>query len=225
MSTPAPVRGGTLRPYPGDRLADFVVRYRGAGRRWRGWRRAAALALIVAAGTVAAVGRLPATAGTPVLVAARDIATGATLTPADVRAGTRLDSPDGALRGDAAAGRVAAGPIRRGEILTDARLVPENGPRPGPGRSAVAVRSIDPALVDLLSPGMRLAVLGIDPDGAALPLTDEALVLWVPPTAPAGPAPASTRTVLLSVPEAVAEQVATTALTGTIGVRFPPTQR
>ena len=57
----------------------------------------------------------------PVLVAARDLSPGV-LRPGDLRTVPMPDPPDGALR-TGATGRVLAAPMRRGEPLTDARLL------------------------------------------------------------------------------------------------------
>ncbi|OLL75582.1 Heat shock protein 22.5 (Hsp22.5) [Pseudonocardia sp. Ae168_Ps1] len=92
-----------------------------------------------------------------VLVAARDLAPGVPLEPADltVTAWPPALVPAGALRAVAdAGGRVPTGPGRAGEPLTDLRLV---GPglavrAGGPGASAVPLRPADPAVAALLPP-------------------------------------------------------------------------
>src|SRR5699024_6265913 len=135
------------------------------------------------------------------------------------------DPPAGAQRDPAALrGQVVSGPVRRGEILTDVRLVGDHGPSPGPGRSAVPVRPHDPDTVALLTTGMRVSVIGVAADGTAHTLTDDALVLSIPPSDPdtgvgAGRADHG-RLVVLSVPDAAADSVATMAITGAIGLRF-----
>jgi len=107
-----------------------------------------------------------------VLASARDIAAGAALTADDV---TALDLPvsavpDGALRpGAAVLGRTVGGPVRRGETLTDARLV---GPSMlaglgAEGLVAVPVRLADSDAVRLVGAGDRVDVLA-----AALDATD-----------------------------------------------------
>src|SRR5439155_18145002 len=99
-----------------------------------GWpRRALAVGLLLAAavvwlrgpdaGGVAAATSRP---GVSVLIAARDLAAGTTLTAADLRAATIPSDlvAAGAVRpGARLAGRVIAGAVRRGEAITDARLV------------------------------------------------------------------------------------------------------
>ncbi|WP_433367437.1 RcpC/CpaB family pilus assembly protein [Streptosporangium sp. CA-115845] len=104
----------------------------------------------------------PDTASVIVLTAARDLPGGALkgtdLTPAALRPDT---VPDGALRpGTPFAGKILAGPARRGEPLTDVRLL---GPglltAHGPGTVATPVRVADPETARLLSPGDVVDVL------------------------------------------------------------------
>ena len=104
----------------------------------------------------------PDTASVVVLTAARDLPGGvlkpADLTPAALRPGT---APDGALRpGAPFAGKILAGPARRGEPLTDVRLL---GPgllaAHGPGTVATPIRIADPETARLLSPGDIVNVL------------------------------------------------------------------
>jgi Flp pilus assembly protein CpaB len=160
-------------------------------------RHRSALAALLAAGAVAS--GLAAISPTParhvaVLVAARDIAAGHVLGARDVVAEELPPStvPDGALRpGDRVAGRLAAGALRRGEPLTDARLA-------GPGlltgsaardaaEVAAPVRIADAGAAALLSPGDRVDVLATPPDGAGATTVVAAnvVVLAVPRADPA----------------------------------------
>ncbi len=212
-----------LQRRPVDRLLTAIARHRRGGRRARTMRRLAALGLLIAAGVLATASRAPATEGAvAVQVAARDLPAGATLAAGDLRTVAVAQPPDGVLPGMASpTGRVLAAPVRRGEILTDVRLLGDQGPRAGPGRAAVPVRPDDAGTVGLLQPGMRVAVIGVDPDGAVRTLTTDAVVLWVP--APAGDSRAGAgdgRLVVLSVPTRVADAIAATAITGAIGLRF-----
>jgi Flp pilus assembly protein CpaB len=112
-----------------------------------------------------------APAGVPVLVAAADLAAGARLTAADVRAVPIPDDlvPAGALRPSAGVlGRIVAGPMRRGEPLTDARLLGRGlatGLSP-PESVAVPVRLADGQTAALVRPGDRIDVLATPVDGA-----------------------------------------------------------
>lgn len=163
------------------RLAQLLARLGGWPRRLL----AAALLLAALAAEFSArppvPGPAPPThASATVLAAVRDLAAGSVLGAQDVRT-VRLPSdavPAHALTGDPAvvAGRRLAGPVRRGEALTDVRLV-------GPGLAAglagshsvaVPVRLADPASAVLLRPGSRVDLLAgpdADPDGA-MPVAD-----------------------------------------------------
>lgn len=140
--------------------------------RLAGWpRRTLAVALLVAAVVVALRPGQPSTdpgprsAGVAVVVAARDLAAGAILARDDLRTAAVPAGlvPAGAARElPALVGRTVAGPVRRGEALTDVRIV-------GPGltvglgpqeSSAVPVRLADAEAAALLRPGDRIDVLG-----------------------------------------------------------------
>lgn len=101
-----------------------------------------------------------------VLAAARDLPAGKILTEADLRA-LRLPPaavPSGALRAGAA-GHVLAAPMRRGEPLTDARLLDDSLTRSRvPGTVAAPIRIADAATVRLVRPGTRIDVLAAAPD-------------------------------------------------------------
>jgi len=209
-----------LQRGPVDRLLTALARYRRGGRRMRTLRRVAALGLLIAAGVLATARPSPASDGTAVQVVSRDLDAGATLQSNDLRTTVLRAPPDGALPGDhPPTGRVLAAPVRRGEVLTDVRLLGPDGPRPGPGRAAVPVRPADSATVDLLHAGMRVAVIGVQADGTVRTLTTDAVVLRVPPAA-TGVGQNGDRLVVLSVPTGVADAIAATAITGTIGLRF-----
>jgi Flp pilus assembly protein CpaB len=104
----------------------------------------------------------PAPSRVPVLVATRDLPTGAVLSASDVRTAQREGGtvPDGVLVPATAHGAVLAAPVRRGEVLTDARTT--TGPllagQPA-GTVAAAVEVDDPGLRESLAPGVRLDVL------------------------------------------------------------------
>jgi len=177
-----------------------ATRLRFALARFSGWpRRLLALALLAAAGVVAmhpAPSAAPARAslGRVVLVAAHDMAAGRAVRRADLKTERlpALEIPAGAMSADdassrAVAGRVLGAPMRRGEVLTDVRLI---GPAlaaaaGGHGAVAVPVRVTDADVVSLLRPGDRIDVLaGPAPDtGAAVstPLAIDVPVIAVPP--------------------------------------------
>lgn len=139
--------------------------------RLAGWpRRALAAALLV---TAVLVALRPASSpagvtpplGVPVVVVAKDLPAGATLSAADLRTVALPIGvvPAGTVREvGTLLGRIVAGPVRRGEPVTDARLVGPGltaglGPRES---SAVPVRLADPETAALVRTGDRVDVLG-----------------------------------------------------------------
>ena len=133
-------------------------------------RRIAAAGLVLLAG-VAALRSDPADAYGQVVVAQRDLRPGTALTPADVRLEKRLTAtiPDGSQADvDVVVGATLAGPARRGEVLTDVRLL---GGRlaegtAGPGARIVPLHLADGALVDLVRVGDVVDVLAAPTNGA-----------------------------------------------------------
>jgi len=146
---------------------------RRCGRR----RRLFAAALAAVAVMCAFVALRPA-AGPTVLVAARDLSPGV-LRAGDLRSVPLASPPDGALR-TGAVGRVLAGPMRRGEPLTDVRLL--DSLRLPPGAVATPVRIADPDAVRLISPGSTISVLAAREGEPASVVADEVTVLTIPPT-------------------------------------------
>jgi Flp pilus assembly protein CpaB len=107
--------------------------------------------------------------GVKILTAARDLPFGAMLRVSDVRPVTVPAAvvPDGIVR-SGVTGRMLSGPMRRGEPLTDARLM-GRGLLSGydPGLAAVPVRIADAGSVRLLRPGDHIDVLAAPgPDDA-----------------------------------------------------------
>jgi pilus assembly protein CpaB len=211
-----PARG--LNPTWAQRIWLFRAARRRGGRLPRVVRRLLAVGLLLAAGAIALLPDRPPDPGEPVLVLTRDLPIGSTLADGDVAVALEEAPPDGALADPAGVtGRTLAAAARRGEVLTDVRLVAAVGPDPGPGRAAVPVRPADPAIVDLLQPGMRVAVLTVAEDGSAEPLAADAVVLQVAPAPERGPAD---RPIVLSVPADVADRLAAATLAGSIALRF-----
>jgi len=107
-------------------------------------------------------------AGRAVVVASRDVDSGARLRAADVRA---TDLPHAAVPVGAAVntrdviGRTTSGALRRGEVLTDRRTV-RAGPLDGFGSDRVlsVVRVTDPSVLALLRPGDRVDVVAVSGD-------------------------------------------------------------
>lgn len=156
--------------------------------------------ILLAAGLAAAAVAAGLTAVAPpqeprvlVLTAAHDLAAGAALLPEDlvaVAVPTAL-LPEGALQDAAdAVGRLAAGPVRRGEPLTDVRLLGAALlPRDAGGASgtagfdvAVPVRVAEPLVAALVLPGDRVDLLAASAEGgsAAAVVATAVRVLSVP---------------------------------------------
>ncbi|HUR14669.1 MAG TPA: Flp pilus assembly protein CpaB [Mycobacteriales bacterium] len=125
--------------------------------------RALLAGLLTATGVLAALPALAPAAGPSVLVvaAARDLAPGRPLTAEDLTtiALPRDVAPSGVLTtvGDAV-GRTATSAVRRGEPLTDVRLLGA-GLLTGHGLVAAPLRLADPATLALLHAGDRVDVL------------------------------------------------------------------
>jgi len=148
-------------------------------------------------------------------VAAHDLAAGSTVSTADL---TTTDVPPGAVPDGAlaeAAGSVLAAPVRRGEPITDARLVGPALTSAHPGLTALPVRLPDGAMAALLEPGDRIDLYAVATAGDAAAASGEAtrvaagvLVLAVPPPKESASTPGaalSGRLVVVGVPrEAVA---------------------
>ncbi|GAA3133092.1 RcpC/CpaB family pilus assembly protein [Streptosporangium carneum] len=154
-----------------------------------GGRRHRLIATVVAALAMmcAVLGLRPETASVTVLAAARDLS-GGTLGVTDLKAVALRPGtvPDGALRpGTPIAGKILTSPMRRGEPLTDVRLL---GPgllaTQGPGRVATPVRVADPQTARLLSPGDVVDVLAApstwDGSAPARTVAEDVTVLAVP---------------------------------------------
>ena len=135
-------------------------------------RRVAAGALVILAAVVA-LRSDPHGDRTEIVVATRDLASGVELTADDVRLENRTAAtvPDGSQSDvGAVVGATLAGPARRGEVLTDVRVL---GPRlaesvAGPDARIVPLPLADSALLDLVRPGDVVDVLaaGADAIGA-----------------------------------------------------------
>ncbi|WP_214326035.1 flagellar biosynthesis protein FlgA [Nonomuraea sediminis] len=112
----------------------------------------------------------------PILVAARDLAPGV-LEPGDLRAAPVDPPPDGALR-SGGIGQVLATAMRKGEPLTDVRLLPHM-PLP-PGAVAAPVRIADRDAVRLIAPGSIVGVLAAWEGQSAQLVADDVRVVTIP---------------------------------------------
>ncbi|MBA3367562.1 MAG: Flp pilus assembly protein CpaB [Geodermatophilaceae bacterium] len=122
-----------------------------------------------------------------VLVAAQDLPAGRTIGTDDLRSAERTSAqlPDGALTpGMDVVGRVVTGSVRRGEVMTDRRLL-------GPGLSAsldagvVAspVRLVDLEVSALLRPGDRVDILAAVQDAPSATVVAAGVVVLAVPLA------------------------------------------
>ena len=185
-------------------------------------RRVAAGGLVVLAG-VAALRSNPDGDRAEVVVAVHDLAPGTALTPDDIRLEKRSATtlPDGSQADlDAVVGSTLASPTRRGEVLTDVRLL---GSRlaestAGPGARIVPLHLADSALIDLVRVGDVVDVLAApatDSQAAAQAVgkvvATDAVVVLVSAKQKAQ-ATDSDRVVLVALPARVANTVAGSAL-------------
>jgi Flp pilus assembly protein CpaB len=185
-------------------------------------RRVAAGGLVVLAG-IAALRSNPDGDRVEVVVATRDLTPGAALTPDDVRVEKRLATtlPDGSQADlGAVVGSTLAGPTRRGEVLTDVRLL---GSRlaestAGPGARIVPLHLADSALIDLVRAGDVVDVLAAPPTDAqpgtqavSKVVATDAVVVLVSPKQKAQ-AGEGDRVVLVALPARVANTVAGSVL-------------
>jgi len=158
------------------------VAWRAALWRWRAV--VAALGVGVAASAALSALRPPAPDERAVVVAARDLPAGATLTAADLRV-ARLPAdvaPRAGVGRDDLVGRATAVPVPAGlpvvpDLLASGDLA---GP---PGTVVAAVRFADPAMAGLLTPGTRVDVLAAAAETGAqgVVVARRALVLPVAP--------------------------------------------
>ncbi|MFS3127051.1 SAF domain-containing protein [Nocardioides sp. Bht2] len=174
MPTPpiAPLRDRLKRA--GQRARRRVLRHR---------RPLVALCLAgaVASGLQAVAPPAPRTVS--LTVAAHGLPAGHRLTATDLTTVQAPDelAPDGALTASAALGRTLTGPLRRGEPLTDARVVAGSLLAGFPGAVALPVRLPDAGVVALLRPGDRVDLIATQPtDGSVTQVATAVPVITVP---------------------------------------------
>ena len=185
-------------------------------------RRVAAGGLVVLAG-VATLRSNPDGDSADVVVAVRDLRPGTALTAEDVRLEKRLATtvPDGSQADlGTVVGSTLASPTRRGEVLTDVRLL---GSRlaestAGPGARIVPLHLADSALIDLVRVGDVVDVLAaptVDSPAATQAVTrvvaTDAVVVLVS-AKQKDQAADGDRVVLVALPARVANTVAGSAL-------------
>ena len=155
-------------------------------------RRRRLLAAALAAGAVLAGVRAvapPAPDTVEVLVAARDLPSGAMLEDGDLVA---RDYPADLTPADStgvAAGRVLAAAVRRGEVLTDVRLVGPALADAVPGETVLPVRLPDAGMATLLQAGDEVDLVATDPGtGDTAVVARDVRILATPAGVPDGPA-------------------------------------
>lgn len=161
----------------------------------------------------------PPAATVPVLTAARDLSAGTVLGPDDLVATALPEDlvPEGALTDMAATGgRVAAGPVRRGEPLTDVRLLGA-ALLPKGTQVAVPVRLAEPATAALVRAGDLVDVLSAAPEGGpfASLVAERLAVLSVPDLSDAAGEGAL---VVVAATRSTAARLAAAAVTGRLSV-------
>lgn len=158
-----------------------------------------------------------------VVVAARDLSPGAELAADDLRLETRSlpTIPDGSQADiGPIVGSTLAGPTRRGEVLTDVRLLGRRlaESAAGPDARIVPVHPADSALIDLVRPGDVVDVVAAS-EGSSAPnshvVATDAIVVLVSAKQKAQGA-TNDRVVLIALPAASANAVAGAALVQTV---------
>ena len=124
----------------------------------------------------------PAPEQVSVTVAAHDLGAGAVLRPGDLTTAAFAPGtvPSGHLRDPV--GRQLAGPLRRGQPITDTALLGASLVRDRPDLVALPIRLPDTAMAELLRVGDEIDVIAADPQGGpAETVARSALVLALPP--------------------------------------------
>ena len=185
-------------------------------------RRVAAGGLVILAG-IAALRPDPDDRRSDVVVAAHDLSPGLALTAADVKLEKRSATtlPDGAQTTiDSLVGTTLTGPARRGEVLTDARVLGSRlaGLTAGPDARVVPLHLADAAVLDLIRPGDVVDVTGAadaGTDAAPTLVATDAIVVLVSPKQKAAGA-GDDRVVLVALSAVAAHSLAAATLVQTV---------
>lgn len=182
-------------------------------------RRIAAGGLVLLA-AVAALRPDPAGSYQAVAVAVHDLGPGTALTADDVRLEKRSAAglPEGAQTNlGEVLGATLAGPARRGEVITDVRILGSRlaGLSAGPDARLVALHLADPAMTDLIRAGDVVDVLGAGVEPGTTTATEahprviatNAVVVLVSAAAPTLGSD-HTRVILVALPAVAAKSVA-----------------
>lgn len=186
-----------------------------------------ALVLAVRPPGDAAVAAVPETAS--VVVATADLPAGTVLTPGalTVAAIPAEAVADGAASSpDELTGRVLAGHLRRGEPVTDVRLVGTGlTAMLAPGQVAAPVRLPDLAVAGLVTAGDRVDVLVTAPDAVTAEVVAAGALVLAPSATPSDDQPGADVAeglLLLAVDEATGARLAAASTSGTLGVTLVP---
>lgn len=213
-----------------DRSRDPVGQWLRDLVRATGWHRRLVVAGLLAGSVAFAIHALdpPAPVAVAVVAAARDVPAGARLSAVDLSVVRRAarDLPVGALRDSRlAVGATAISAVRRGEVLTDVRLVGRSAVTGlGSGLVATPVRIADAEAVGLLRPGDVIDVLAAGaPEspavGEARLVASAVRVLTVPRTpGRLGPSLGEGALVLVATTTGTATRLAGAAVTDRLSV-------
>lgn len=182
------------------------------------------IAIVLACLVVINVAKPSARRGRHILTAAHDLPAGRTLIASDLVTKTIPGDlvPEGALApGAAILGRTLTSAARKGEIITDARVLSPGLLRGTSGLVADPVRIADPASVSLLRVGDHVDVIAAsDQNQVAIvqKVTSNVLVVAVPQVDPDSGGSTEGALVVLAVTSDVAQQIAKVALTSQVSV-------
>ena len=185
--------------------------------------------LLVILAAAAALRPDPAGADRPVTVAIHDLRPGVTVTAQDVetRLRTAATVPDGAAGLEEVVGATLAGAVRRGEILTDARVLGSRLTELSAGRDArvVPLHLSDSAVLDVIRTGDVVDVLGAATSAAGggevhprLIAANAVVVLVSADSNGRYGGPGNDRVVLVALPAAAATALAGATLVQTVAL-------
>ena len=143
-----------------------------------------------------------------VLVAGRDLPAGAVLGTTDVAAVEFAPGsvPDGATTDPV--GRTLAAPLRRGEPVTDVRLVGAALTSPADDSVAVPVRLPDAEMVGLLTVGDRIDLIATDPEGSGASVVAADVPVLALPQSPGGQGEQTGALAVVGVPSSAVTRLA-----------------
>jgi Flp pilus assembly protein CpaB len=208
-------------------MPTLLLRLRASGRRvrravLRRRRLLAALCALVAVWAGLRATAAPVPPRVPVTVAAHDLGAGTVLGPSDLTTVRFAPGtvPSGHLRDPV--GRQLAGPLRRGQPITDTALLGASLVRDRPGLVALPVRLPDTAVAELLRVGDEVDLISADPQGgpATTVARDVPVLALPPPPSDAAADGLPGRVVVFGVPEPDVTDVSSATLTRFLAVAW-----